>query len=57
MSDIALTGVSGWTTIPVAFSTGGGNFSVTNSAPDPYSPLDFPTAATTAGATALGGAY
>jgi len=29
--DIALTGVPGWSTIPVATSIGGGNFSVTNS--------------------------
>jgi hypothetical protein len=29
-TDLALTGVAGWNTIPVAFSAGGGNFSVTN---------------------------
>jgi hypothetical protein len=29
-ADIALTGVSGWTTIPVAFSNGDGTFNVTN---------------------------
>jgi hypothetical protein len=29
-SDIALTGPSGWNTLPVAFSSGGGNFGVTN---------------------------
>ena len=29
-SDIALTGPSGWTTIPIAFSLGSGAFSVTN---------------------------
>jgi hypothetical protein len=31
LDDIALTGPTGWASIPVAFSTGGGNFSVTNS--------------------------
>ena len=29
-TDVALTGVSGWTTIPVAFSSGTGTFDVTN---------------------------
>jgi len=52
--DIALTGgsVSGvpWTTIPVAFSTGSGNFAVTNSAVS-----SFPAFAATAGAQAKGG--
>lgn len=28
--DLALTGVSGWTTLPVAFSVGDGNFNTTN---------------------------
>lgn len=31
-SDLALTGVSGWTTLPVAFSNGNGTFNVTNRA-------------------------
>ncbi len=57
LTDIALTGVSAWSTIPVALSTGGGNFSVTNSALDPSSPLSFPAAAATAGSTPLGGGY
>lgn len=30
LSDIALTGRSGWTTVPVAFSNGDGTFTVTN---------------------------
>jgi len=34
--DIALTGVSGWTTLPVAFSNGDGTFNVTNSSIDQF---------------------
>jgi hypothetical protein len=29
-ADLALTGGAGWTTIPVAFSRGDGNFNVAN---------------------------
>jgi FG-GAP-like repeat/Trypsin len=43
--DLALTGVSGWGSIPVAFSNGDGTFTVTNNAASP-----FPTWAATAGA-------
>ncbi len=42
--DVVLTGASGWTTIPVAFSNGDGTFSVTN-----LPATNFPSWATTAG--------
>lgn len=35
-TDFALTGVAGWTTLPVAFSLGGGNFNVTNGSVDAF---------------------
>jgi hypothetical protein len=44
-ADIALTGVSGWTTVPMATSTGGGNFSISNAGV-----ANFPAWATTPGA-------
>lgn len=46
-TDLALVGVSGWTTVPTAFSTGAGAFNVTNT---PVA--SFPSLATT-GAVAL----
>jgi len=48
--DIALTGPSGWTTIPVAYSNGDGSFNVTNVAV-----VDFPFFASQAGAKAVSG--
>jgi FG-GAP-like repeat len=45
VADIALTGVPGWNSIPVAFSNRAGGFSVTNTAV-----TDFPGWASTAGA-------
>ncbi len=51
-TDIALTGGPGWTTIPVAFSTGGGSFTVTN-APVP----NFGSWAQTLGVRALTGDF
>jgi hypothetical protein len=46
-ADIALTGGSGWTTIPVAFSNGDGTFDVTN-----FTVTNFPTWAAQAKAVA-----
>ncbi len=43
-TDLALTGIVGWTTIPVAFSVGNGTFSVTNAGVP-----NFPVWATSAG--------
>jgi hypothetical protein len=51
-TDIALTGASGWTTLPVAFSNGDGSFRVINS------PIgDFATWASTTGARILVGDF
>lgn len=36
LTDIALTGVPGWGSIPVAFSTGDGNFKITNKGLDKF---------------------
>lgn len=58
LPDIAITGAPGWTTIPVAFSTGGGNFSFSNSTFDTsQSNVNFPADLATAGATPIGGGY
>lgn len=38
-ADIALTGVPGWQSVPVAFSNGDGTFSVTNTAADTFAYL------------------
>ena len=38
-SDIALTGVAGWTTIPVALSNGDGSFNVVNQPASEFSDL------------------
>jgi kumamolisin len=46
-TDIALTGVSGWNTIPVAFANGDGTWTVTN-----QNAADFPAWAASAGAAA-----
>lgn len=51
-SDIALTGVAGWTTLPVAFSSGNGSFNVTNEGV-----LNFAGWASTANATPLVGDF
>ena len=51
-TDVALTGVSGWASIPVAFSNGNGNFTVTNS-----SVVNFPTWATTPSAKIFTGDF
>jgi hypothetical protein len=51
-TDIALVGVSGWETIPVAFSNGNGTFRVTNSVVP-----NFPEWAATNGAKALEGPF
>jgi hypothetical protein len=51
-SDIALTGVTGWNTVPVAFSNGDGTFRVTN-----VQVANFPTWATQAGATPIAGDF
>lgn len=51
-SDIALTGVKGWTTIPVAFSRGNGTFMVTNA-----SVPDFPGWSSDYGVTRLVGRF
>ncbi|MBP2324077.1 hypothetical protein JOF56_004462 [Kibdelosporangium banguiense] len=47
-TDLALTGVNGWGSIPVAFSAGNGGFNVTNAGV-----ADFPTWAATPGALVL----
>jgi V8-like Glu-specific endopeptidase len=51
-TDLALTGVSAWTTLPVAFSTGSGAFNVTNLANS-----TFPALAATAGAKLVAGDF
>ncbi|MDP9360628.1 MAG: VCBS repeat-containing protein [Acidobacteriota bacterium] len=51
-SDIALTGPTGWATLPVAFSNGNGSFTVTNVAI-----ANFASWATTAGAKPLAGDF
>ena len=51
-TDVALTGPSGWSTLPVAFSNGDGNFNVTN---QPIS--NFAVWATTTNAKPLGGDF
>ncbi|HKP97794.1 MAG TPA: FG-GAP-like repeat-containing protein [Fibrobacteria bacterium] len=51
-TDFALTGPVGWGSIPVAFSQGNGNFSVTN-----VGVADFPSWAATAGTKVLTGDY
>jgi carbohydrate-selective porin OprB len=48
-TDIALVGGAGWNTIPVATSTGGGYFSITNQ----YVGSDFPAWARSAGVTTV----
>ena len=50
--DIALTGPSWWTTIPIAFSNGDGTFHVTNGAPDD---AGFPGFAGTSGVFVVAG--
>jgi hypothetical protein len=57
LSDIALTGVSGWTSIPVAFSAGGGNFTFTNNATDTSGGENFPADATAAVAKPVAAGY
>jgi hypothetical protein len=51
-TDIALTGGSGWSSIPVAFSNGDGSFRVTNGNVD-----GFPSWAQAPGATPVGGKF
>ncbi|WP_412543774.1 M4 family metallopeptidase [Longispora sp. K20-0274] len=51
-SDLALTGGSGWTTVPVAFGNGAGSFSVTNSGV-----TNFPGWAATSGVQAVSGDF
>lgn len=51
-TDIALTGVSGWTTVPIAFSNGNGSFYVTN-----YSVNNVPTWAQSSGVKILVGDF
>jgi hypothetical protein len=51
-TDIALTGVSGWASIPVAFSNGNGTFNVTNKGV-----ASFPGWAATANAKVLTGDF
>ena len=51
-TDVALTGVSGWASLPVAFSNGNGSYSVTNNAI-----ADFATWAATPGVHALTGDF
>lgn len=51
-TDIALTGGTGWWTIPVAFSNADGSFRVTNEFV-----ADLPTWATTSGVTPVGGVF
>jgi FG-GAP-like repeat/Ricin-type beta-trefoil lectin domain len=53
-SDIALTGGSGWWTIPVAFSNGDGTWGVTNNSTQG---LNFPGQAATPGVYAVAGGY
>jgi hypothetical protein len=53
-SDIALTGGSGWWTIPVAFSNGDGTWGVTNNSTQG---LNFPGQASTPGVYAVAGGY
>jgi len=52
--DIALTGPSWWTTIPIAFSNGDGTFHVTNGAPDD---AGFPGFAGTSGVFVVAGDF
>jgi hypothetical protein len=52
LSDIALTGASGWTSLPVAFSKGDGSFNITN-----MSVSDFPSWAAQANVTAVPGDF
>jgi hypothetical protein len=57
-ADIALTGGSGWTTIPVAFSNCDGTFAGVNLPPDPGGPdTGFPWYATLPGATPVPGDF
>lgn len=51
-ADIALTGQTGWTTVPIAYSNGDGTFAVTNNA---YG--DFPTWATGSGVRVVAGDF
>lgn len=51
-SDLALTGASGWGTLPVAFSNGDGTFGVTN-----FAVPDFPTYAAQPGARLFVGQF
>lgn len=51
-TDIALTGETGWNSVPVAFSLGNGNFNVTN-----FSLSNFPTWASLPNVKALVGDY
>jgi hypothetical protein len=51
-TDVALTGVNGWTTVPVAMSNGNGTFSVTNTGV-----VNFPIWSATAGVKILPGDY
>lgn len=53
-SDIALTGGSGWWTIPIAYSLGDTTFGVNNIS---TSGANFPGQAATAGVSAVGGGY
>ena len=53
-ADVALTGVSGWGTIPVAFATSNGSFRVTNNSPDW---TDFTTWAAAPGVSAVTGDF
>jgi hypothetical protein len=52
LSDIALTGVAGWNTIPVAFSNGDGTFHVTNN-----QVTSFPQEAASAGVRTISGDF
>ncbi|MFD1052311.1 FG-GAP repeat domain-containing protein, partial [Kibdelosporangium lantanae] len=51
-TDIALTGVAGWGSIPVAFSNGNGTYTITNAGV-----ADFPTWATTPGVKIVTGDF
>ena len=51
-TDIALTGISGWSTLPVAFSNGDGSFRITNTPAQ-----NFATLAQASGAKAISGDF
>jgi hypothetical protein len=57
LSDVALTGVAGWQSLPVAFSNGDGTFRVTNSMVTNVAPGDFAGWASTPGVKAWVGDF